>query len=373
MNVLDRTPGADVRVQSAAAARLSIADCDIHPARSSARDLYPWLAKRWQEHLETFGTAPRQGFAGGPAYPKSQPNAARRDAYPPGGKQPGSDLAFMQTQLLDANNVELGILNATGVNGQAFQHREFGAAYATAVNHWQVAAWTSREPRLKASIVVAYEDAEASVAEIERWAGHPDFVQVLLLSRTSEPLGQKRYWPIYEAAAQAGLPIGIHAFGFGGYPVTGAGWPSYYIEDMTAHAQSCQALLSSMIFEGMLERFPTLKVVLIESGFAWVPSLAWRLDKLHRRLKQETPQLSRRPSEYIRDQVWLTTQPMEEPEPREHLLDTIEWIGWDRLLFATDYPHWDYDDPQHALPLKITDEQRHKFFVGNARALYGQG
>jgi len=61
---------------------------------------------------------------------------------------------------------------------------------------------------------------------------------------------------------------------------------------------------------------------------------------------------------------------MEEPEPREHLRDTIEWIGWDRLLFATDYPHWDFDDPAHALPLRVTDAQRHDFFIGNARKLY---
>ena len=360
-------------VSTVGASRQAIADCDIHPGRNSAKELYPWLSKRWQEHLETFGSSPRQGFMSGPAYPKGQPNASRRDAYPPNGKRPGADLPFLQEQLLDANNVELGILNATGVNGQAFQNRELGAAYATAVNHWQVAEWTAKEMRLKASIVVPFEDAEASAAEIDRWAGHPDFVQVLLLSRTSEPLGQKRYWPIYEAAVRAGLPIGIHAFGFGGYPVTGAGWPSYYIEEMVGHSQSCQALLTSMVFEGVFERFPTLRVVLIESGFGWVPSLAWRLDKLYLRLRRETPSLKRLPSEYIRDHVWLTTQPMEEPKTREYLLDTIEWIGWDKLLFATDYPHWDYDDPQHVLPLKISEVNRRKFFMDNARFVYGQG
>jgi hypothetical protein len=63
---------------------------------------------------------------------------------------------------------------------------------------------------------------------------------------------------------------------------------------------------------------------------------------------------------------------MEEPKTREHLLDTIEWIGWDKLLFATDYPHWDYDDPQHVLPLKISEVNRRKFFMDNARSIYGQ-
>jgi len=114
-------------------------------------------------------------------------------------------------------------------------------------------------------------------------------------------------------------------------------------------------------------------VVLIEAGFAWVPSLAWRLDRNWKRLRAETPHLTRLPSEYIHDHVWLTTQPMEEPEPRSQLLDTIGWIGWDKLIFATDYPHWDFDDPATCLPLRLTEEQRRAFFVGNARALYGQG
>src|SRR4029078_10473415 len=94
------------------------------------------------------------------------------------------------------------------------------------------------------------------------------------------------------------------------------------------------------------ERIPNFKLVLIESGFAWLPPLAWRLDKLWTRLKQETPHLKRSPSEYIRESVWLTTQPMEEPQPREHVLDAIDWIGWDRLLFAPHYPHSGlYDTP----------------------------
>ena len=62
------------------------------------------------------------------------------------------------------------------------------------------------------------------------------------------------------------------------------------------------------------------------------------------------PHLKRKPSEYIREHVWWTTQPMEEPERREHLFEMIEWIGWDKLMFATDYPHWDFDDPSRVLP-----------------------
>jgi uncharacterized protein len=61
---------------------------------------------------------------------------------------------------------------------------------------------------------------------------------------------------------------------------------------------------------------------------------------------------------------------MEEPEARKHLFDIVEWIGWDKLLFASDYPHWDYDEPARALPLTIDPAQRTKLFIGNAKAVY---
>ena len=356
----------------AKSSKLATADCDIHPQRNSDKDLHPYLEKRWIEHMTMFGSRPRQAYQKGPAYPKGQPNASRRDAWPPEGGRPGSSLSFMQKQLLDANNCVLGVLNPTGDNGQAYQNREFGTAVCRAMNEWVLHEWLAPEPRLKGSIVVPFEDADFAVKEIERYAADPRFVQVLMLNRTAEPPGQKRYWKVYEAAAAAGLPIGVHAFGFGGYPVSGAGWPSYYIEDMVGHAQSCGAFLTSMIVEGVFERLPNFKLVLVESGFAWAPALLWRLDRLWKTLRAETPHLKSLPSEYFKRQVWFTTQPMEEPLNREQVLDTIEWLGWDRLLFATDYPHWDYDDPDQVLPMPLDETKRRDFFLNNATRLYKQ-
>ncbi len=60
---------------------------------------------------------------------------------------------------------------------------------------------------------------------------------------------------------------------------------------------------------------------------------------------------------------------MEEPQPREHVLDAIDRIGWDRLLFANDYPHWDYDDPALVLPMVLPEQRRRDFFFNNAMSL----
>ena len=356
----------------ATASRVAIADCDLHLGPRSMRDLYPYLPARWRQHIDTYGMAHRTGYAdGAPAFPKSAPMAARRDAWPPDGSPPGSNLDFTRAQHLDAFNVELGLINPPQPS-QNFMNADLGNAVSRAMNDWQIEHLVRPEPRLRASIVVNYEDPPAAAAEIERCAAIDGFGHVLLMSRTAEPLGARRYRPIFEAAAAANIPVAMHAFGFAGHPATGGGWPSFYLEDMLAHAQAFQAHLASMVLDGLFQRLPGLKFVMIEGGFGWLPALCWRLDKLWRRMRDETPEAKRLPSDYIRTQVWLTTQPMEEPQPREHVLDLIRWVGWDRLLYASDYPHWDFDNPDQALPLPVSDTERRQFFRDNARAVYGR-
>jgi predicted TIM-barrel fold metal-dependent hydrolase len=359
---------ADHRPGSHADTRLKIIDGDVHPALRSLADLRPYLSARWWDFLQTYGARRRHGMNYEP-YPKSAPRACRRDAWPEDGV-PGSSLELMRTQYLDAYGIEFGILGPLGITGQSELNLDFAAALASATNDWQRDTFAKPEPRLKAAIVVPYEDGAASVREIERCAEDPAYAQVFMLTRSAEPAGNRRYWPIYEAAERHGLPVGLHVFGASGHPYTGAGWPSYYVEEGAGHSTSCQTVVTSLVIEGVFERFPRLKIVIIEGGFAWLPALSWRLDKLYERMRSEVPHLKRRPSEYIREHIWVTSQPMEEPENRQHLFDTIEWIGWDRLLFASDYPHWDFDDPFRAFPAGLPAERHRQILEGNGRAVY---
>ena len=264
-----------------------------------------------------------------------------------------------------------GILNPL-VASQGVRNLDHSIALCRAINHWQAEVWVDAEPRLRASIVVPYEDPEASAAEIRHWAGDKRFAQVLLLSRTSFLPGNRRYWPIYQAAAEASIPVGIHAFGNSGWPVSSAGWPSFYMEEMIGHAQTSQAGLTSLVIEGVFERWPDLKLVLVESGFTWAPSLMGRLDKHWKTLKSEVPHLKLSPSEYVRRNVWWTSQPMDEPENRRYLADIFAWLGWDRIMFSSDYPHWDFDDPSRVILFPASEEQKHAFFTGNAQGVYGK-
>ena len=273
-----------------------------------------FLPKRWQEHLKTYGSHLRTPYIGTTPYPRSSPLIARRDAWPPTGGPPGSDLAFMQKQHLDPFDVEFGILQVLDLFIFSQQNLEFGAAIQRAINDWQLAFWSHRDPRLKASILVGQDDTQLAIAEIDRCAKTGEYVQINVSPRANEPLGRRRYWPIYARAQELGLPLGIHVGGYGGHAPTGGGWPSYYAEEHQTNAHTMAAQLTSLVLEGIPERFPKLKIVFIEGGFGWIPSTIWRMDQHFEKFRSEVPHLKRRPSEYVKEHFWFTTQPIDEPD-----------------------------------------------------------
>lgn len=354
-----------------AATKLRLVDCDIHPAPKNAEAFHPFMEKHWVEHMKTFGPSIRQALVGQLSYPRMTANGMRVDARPEVGPA-GSSIEMLQEQHLDRLDVEVGNLIALGGAGMEERNPDLAAAMARAVNDWQIAEYLEKEPRLRGGIVVSQDNPEAAVAEIERRAGDKRFVQIVMSSRPNETLGARKYWPIYRAAEETGLPICLHPVGYSnGKPSTGTGWPSFYFQEHYTFVPGAQALVSSLIIEGVLEAFPKLKVAIIEGGFSWSPALGWRMDKHFDTFHKEVPHLKRKPSEYMRENFWWATQPMEEPKRGRDIADVIDWIGWDRILYSSDYPHWDYDDAHHIFKFPLEPEQREGVFGGNARKLYG--
>jgi predicted TIM-barrel fold metal-dependent hydrolase len=126
-----------------------------------------------------------------------------------------------------------------------------------------------------------------------------------------------------------------------------------------------------MIFEGTFERYPRLKVVFAEYGFAWVPSLLWRMDQTWQSARRAVPWVKRPPSEYVADHVRFTTEPVIEFATPEYRNLTLHGMAAERtLLFSSDYPHWDCDDP--SLVLKgVSSELRERIFRQNAAETFG--
>ena len=126
-----------------------------------------------------------------------KPYLSRRDSFPPDGGPPGSDVDFIRQQLLDPYNITYGVLEPL-LGGNNSRNLDEAAALSSAMNEWQAAEYTDPEPRLRASILVPVDDPEAAVREIERRAGDWRFCQIQVGSRDLEPLGRRRYWPIFE-------------------------------------------------------------------------------------------------------------------------------------------------------------------------------
>ena len=339
-------------------------DCDLHPALPGTAALLPYLDDYWREQITVRGIDGLDLAS----FPHRIPANARPDWRPATGK-PGADITQVCTQALDAFALKAAICNPLyGV--QALYNEHFATAMARAMNDWMAAEWLSHDGRLRASIIIAPQNPHDAAAEIERLAPDRRFVQVLLLAMAEQPLGKRAMWPIYEAAARHRLPIGIHAGSIARHATTGNGWPSYYLEDYVAHAQSFQSQLLSLIHEGVFAKFPDLTVVMIESGFTWLPNFMWRANKTWRGVRAEVPWVDRPPADIIREHVRFTLQPSDAPPDPADLACAIEQIGSDELLlFSTDYPHWHFDGTD-AFPAGFPAALRRKALIDNPLATY---
>lgn len=339
-------------------------DCDIHPAVPNLKALHPYLSDHWRDIIIQRGMHELDSIA----YPVNAPISCRPDWRLPGAK-PGSSLDKLREHALTPFQSSIAIANCLyGV--QLLFSEDMGAGFAKAVNDWMAKEWLDKEPRLRASIVVPAQNPELAVEEIERVAPDHRFVQVLMLVMGDEPLGKRRYWPIYAAAERLGLPIGIHAGSAYRHPVTPLGWPTYYTEDYAANAAAFQQCLSSLICEGVFTKFPDLKVVLLESGFTWLPGHLWRLTKFWRGLRMEVPWVDRAPTEVVKSNVRLTITPCDAPPDAKAMETLMDHMDSDELLlFSTDYPHWQFDG-EDVIPPGLSRDLVRKIMVDNPRATY---
>jgi hypothetical protein len=128
--------------------------------------------------------------------------------------------------------------------------------------------------------------------------------------------------------------------------------------------------MTNWIINGLPERFPKLKVIWIESGLAWIPFLMQRLDSEYMMRSSEAPLLKRRPSEYMCD-MFYSSQPLERSNI-ELTEATFKAMKADsQLLFASDWPHWDFDLPNAITTLPFLDDQAKRNILGfNAARLF---
>lgn len=342
----------------------SFIDCDIHQQTKGPEDLFPYLPKAYRERIELFGT----GLSQRVGYPNGGDRGSRADSWPEDGSKPCSDIDLLRADHLDVYNIEYGILL-----GQEYRpipglpDADYATALARAYNDWMIEHWIEQDDRVKGAAIIATQDPKQAADELRRIGNHPGIVGALVPNGTRVPYGQRYYDPIFEVCSELDLAFVIHT---GSEGEGAAGQASYYIEHRQGRAAAMQQNLASMVFEGLFERFPDLRVVCVEAGYTWLPSFLWRMDADWKALGRETPWVKRAPSEYVFDNVKFTTQPMESPEPQRRLLTVFEWAKAEKtLMFASDFPHFDFDSPELSLP-GMKEEMSRRVFSENAREVY---
>jgi predicted TIM-barrel fold metal-dependent hydrolase len=348
--------------------KLTLIDADIHHAPDNAA-----ILKRMPKALQK-----RSGGSVGMPGIGSPIGVNRSDASPPGGGQPGSDPDYLLEHHFEPLGIDYGLLHPGNTLGWCLSgDYRWAAAACTAYNDYMLETWLDHGPargRFLGAMVVSHSWPEAAAKEIRRVGGDPRFKEIYTASATNIPLGNVRYWPIYEAAEEMGLPLAVHPGTEGrgvSNPPSAAGYPSSYFEWHNILPTNYMAQINSLVCEGVFQQFPGMKFVAVEGGVAWLPHLMWRMDKNWKALRELTPWLEEPPSEVIRKHVRLTSQPVEEPNDPQQLLQVFEMMhARETLMFSSDYPHWDNDDPRHAFPGQLDGELKDRIFWGNAAELF---
>ena len=247
--------------------------------------------------------------------------------------------------------------------------KEMEIHLANAYNRWLVERVLPVDPRVKAMLYLPFNSPEDAEETVKRFLGKPGVAGFLITSSRHKPVHANEYMRLYGMLEESGQVLGFHSH---------LNWQDEYTSQLnrfiSMHAISfvlCNLVhLTNWVINGLPERFPKLNVLWIESGLAWLPFIMQRLDNEYLMRSSEAPLLKRMPSDYIRE-MFFTSQPMERTS--EKLLDaTMDAISAEtQLLYASDWPHWDFDLPSTIWDLPFLDENAKRNILGyNAARIF---
>ncbi|BCJ87697.1 amidohydrolase family protein [Effusibacillus dendaii] len=331
-----------------------VIDTDVHESFGSLKDLVPYLKEPWKRLLEGGNW---KGFSTDFLYWYNPTDWTSQSV---------SSYKRTQTELLDEYDIRYAILTGYFYPSMLKTQREFAAALASAYNDFMIENWLEKDDRFFGSIQIAPQDPQSAALEIDRLASHPRMIQVML-PIDFKAYGDPYYHPIFEAAQRNNLKVAFHHTTIA---YSGLGIGNYSIERHMNLPQLTMAMLTSLICNGIFDKFPKLGFIFLEGGFTWAPHLIWRADREYKSLRAEVPWVKNLPSQYIRERVRLAIQPTEDISAQEWM-KVIELMGSDEMLcFATDYPHYDFDAPTRALPAGLPEDIKKKILYQNAGKFY---
>jgi len=296
------------------------------------------------------------------------------------GCPPASYDTAARVELLDSWGVDAGVVFPTiGILWDKAEDPELAMAYARAYNNWQ---WDFASPAKDRILPIAHiplYDIDLALTELQRCL-KLGFKGMFL---APEPVNGKRpshpdFDPLWREMVEADLPVCVHLIVRFNRPVNLAAtqWWDPSSEPMNTVFSfglggSMQLIpaTAALVCDGLFDRFPKLKVTMVESGAGYAAYLMDRLDEKYARFGGAV-NLKRKPSEYIRENIWFVM------DPSERSIDAqCDLVGENQFLWGSDYPHIDSHanamQEVHTALAPMSEDRRNKVLGGNAAKLFG--
>ena len=353
-----------------------IIDCDAHHYENeNFREILPYMENDVFRQLTMSGqTKSRHSVM--PGSMGYQDMGGRVTRYPLRSTEKTDPTRSRDVQLgerwMDAMGVDYSCLFPTGMlNVGLHPQKEMESDLCWAYNRWLTEkVLPETGGRMYSMLSLPFSDPEQTLRHVETF-GHRKHVTGFMVTtvRANMAVNDNAYMKVYRAMEERGLSLAFHSGPNWGEPVFKScnrfisvhalGFSFYNILHCT-----------NWVVNGMGERFPKLPVIWIEAGLAWVPFLMQRLDHEYMLRPSECPVLKKKPSDYMRD-MYYSSQPMD-IQDMEAMECTFRMINAEtQLLYASDYPHWDFDLPStiYDLPF-LSDKAKHNILGGNAARLF---
>jgi predicted TIM-barrel fold metal-dependent hydrolase len=353
-----------------------IEPADVWTSRIEKRflDRAPRVIKRAGEREGDFFVAeglrpfPVAGFAVAGVDPK---DFAERMASGYPGVRPSAWDPVLRIEDQDRDGVAGEVLYPSlGMRLFQMEDGELRAASFRAYNDW-LADYCAHSPRRLAGVaMVSLDDPLAGVAELTRAAKKGLRGAMIWGAAPAErPYSDPSYDPFWAVAHDLGTPISLHILterrGGSDFQSVMKGYPSLH--------HSVERSLAEIIFAGVLERFPQLRLVSVENDIGWIPHFLQRLDHSYEKYRYlEKEAIPNPPSHYFRRQVAATFQDDRVGVVARH------FIGVKNLMWASDFPHSDSTWPHSREVIErdfegVPDDERRMMIADNAAALYRLG
>lgn len=338
----------------------TIVDTDVHLSRGITPD-------EMAEHLE-------EPYASRVKNPYCHPASAGSDWDPTmGGKIEPRALETpeqVEEDLVEAFHIDHPILNPL-IALSKMPDADLAVELMRARNDILVEKFLA-DSDLRGLAILAPQEPDKAAEEIDRIADEDGIVGLFVETIGQHPpLGDPSYDIMYRAAEDNGLHIALHggaATGFKyDFPQQNQELSEFLEIHTLAHLWQQSLAFTSLLVQGVPEKFPDLNFSFLEAGIAWVPYMMWRLNKEFSFRRSEAPLLEKSPEEYVRDQFYFASQPLGEPNEPEHMRRMIDIVGPESVMFASDYPHWDFDHPDELgqyLRSTFTEAEREQVLTG---------